>query len=522
MRPRKVVPFIDWGEKNVILDNDKPIHFEKHQRKILQKCFWVGKDGRLQYSTIIYSCPKKSGKTAILAIAVLWFAYELAPKTEIILAANDLEQSTGRAFKEVKKIINRSPVLKSRVTSMTAREIVLNDGTTIKAIPVDAAGEAGANQSFAGFDELWGYVSERSRRLWDELTPVPTQLNSIRFVTTYAGYSGESDLLEELYAKGKKGKRIWPLLPVWVTKSMFFYWDTKGRMPWQTPAYYAAQKEELRPIAYDRLHNNKWVNSESGLFEMEKWDACVDRKHRPPLPDKRLRLFVGVDASVKKDRSAVVSTYQEEGLLKLGPKQFWQPSKKEPMDFEETMEAYLLELHQNYRLVSVKYDPYQFHRSATTLKKKGLPMVEYAQSVPNLTTMGQNLFDLVEFNNIVLYPCNEMRKEAAVAIAKDTGRGLQIVKSKSSHKIDQIVALAMASVDMKGKRVIPRVAITGHDPHKRDVHVEKPEIKFGEQLIEIWEGDRIVGYEVKPAFRGFRRGISIPSRRGGVLGSIFK
>lgn len=49
------------------------------------------------------------------------------------------------------------------------------------------------------YDELWGSTSESSRRLWDELTPVPTRRNSIRFITTYAGWEGESTLLWDLF-----------------------------------------------------------------------------------------------------------------------------------------------------------------------------------------------------------------------------------------------------------------------------------------------------------------------------------
>jgi phage terminase large subunit-like protein len=180
---------------------------------------------------------------------------------------------------------------------------------------------------------------------------------------------------------------------------------------------------------------------------MEKWDACIDPNHCPPLPTKSIRLFVGVDASTKKDRSAVVSVYKESGKVKLGPKRFWQPSSSDPMDLEATMEAFLLDLQKGFILVSVKYDPYQFHRSALTLQKSGLPMQEFPQSVPNLTEIGQNLFDLVEYGNLVLYDCKDLRAEAKSAIAKETPRGLRIAKEKSSAKIDQIVALAMACLD---------------------------------------------------------------------------
>ena len=47
----------------------------------------------------------------------------------------------------------------------------------------------------SSWDELWGYTSESSRRLWEALTPVPTRKNSIRFISTYAGFEGESGLL---------------------------------------------------------------------------------------------------------------------------------------------------------------------------------------------------------------------------------------------------------------------------------------------------------------------------------------
>ena len=74
-------------------------------------------------------------------------------------------------------------------------------------------------------------------------------------------------------------------------------------------------------------------------------------------------------------------------------------------------------------------------------------MQEYLQTVGNLTEIGQNLYDLVEYRNLILYPCKDLRFEASCAIGKETGRGIRIVKEKSSQKIDQIVALAMASID---------------------------------------------------------------------------
>jgi hypothetical protein len=66
----------------------------------------------------------------------------------------------------------------------------------------DAASAAGANPVITCFDELWGYTSERSRRLWDEMVPPPTRKIACRLAISYAGFSGESLLLEEIYKRG--------------------------------------------------------------------------------------------------------------------------------------------------------------------------------------------------------------------------------------------------------------------------------------------------------------------------------
>ena len=451
-----MISFVKWCEHFITLPTGKPIRFEPHQKRILDHVFTFGADGMLPYQVIVYACPKKSGKTTLNALVKGYWAFNVEAPNEVITVANKRDQAVARAFKELKGFIERNPVLLSEIVSITGNQITLKNGTTVLAIPNDFAGEAGSNHGLTTWDELWGFTSERDRRLYEELTPVPTRKNSIRFISTYAGFEGESELLEDLYhqifnddgtVKDGIKRPLGKDFPAYAVDELFCYWDHEPRMPWQTKEYYKSQKRQLRLNTYLRIHENRWVSSESGLFNMDKWDSCVDQDHSPPLPNKSIRLWVGVDASVKKDRSAVVSVYKEDGKIKLGPKRFWQPTSKNPMDLEETMEAYLLDLHAGYSLRSVKYDPFQFHRSATTLAKKGLPMQEYPQTVPNLTEIGQNLYDLVEYKNIVLYSCKDLRQEATSAVAKDTGRGLRIVKEKSSKKIDQIVSLAMAAID---------------------------------------------------------------------------
>jgi phage terminase large subunit-like protein len=445
--------------------NGQAFHLEDHQRKILGEAFRYDENERFVYKAIIYSAPKKSGKTAINSLVCLWWGFCIEAPNEIIIAANDLDQSISRVYEAGKGFILKNPELEERTDFLQRLFIRLKNETIIKAIPSDYTGEAGANQGLVSFDELWGFMSEKSRRLYEELTPVPTRKNSIRFISTYAGWEGESILLEDLYGRifDKQGnvkpgvqRPLGEDFPVYTIGDLFVYWDHEPRMPWQTPEYYESQRTDLRINTYLRLHENRWVSNESSLFEMEDWDACVDPEHRPPLPDKRIRLHVAADASVKRDRSAVVSVYRKDNSLCLGPFRIWQPTREEPMDFEATMEAYIRMLDKDYRVVEVRYDPFQFHRSATTLSQAGINMIEFPQTVPNMTDAGQALYDAVKHRTLKLYKDDELRKEATFAVGKETPRGMRIVKEKASRRIDAIVSLAMAVCSASyGKEYMP-------------------------------------------------------------------
>ena len=360
-------------------------------------------------------------------------------------------------FKAIAGIVKHNPEL-ARSAEVQTRQIILSNGTTITALASEYAGAAGSNHGFTSWDELWGYSSESSRRLWEELTGVPTRRNSIRFITTYAGWENESALLSDLYKQGVgkeeqpdgQGVSIHPELPIYANKDarLFAYWDHEPRMPWQTEAYYATQKRTLRPGTYLRLHENRWSTAECTFITPELWDPCVDPALSPLLPTDEHPLFVGVDAGIKHDCAAVVAVRwdEDEQKLVLASHRIWKPSPSEPLNLEETIEEYLRELHERYSVEDIFCDPYQLHRSITTLKEAGLPIQELPQTTANTTRMGQALFDLLNGKNLRLYPAEDLRRQALNTVAVENPRGWRIAKEKASRKIDAIVALAMACV----------------------------------------------------------------------------
>jgi len=437
-----------------------PIRLREHQIRILKHIFTKNEDGRFPYDTIVYSCPKKSGKTLMGALAGLWFALTQEPPNEIYVCANDFEQAQARVFAKIAYAVRKNPKLPS--ARVTQKEVVFTTtGTRIIALASEYASAAGSNHGLTLWDELWAYSSRNAQRLWDELTPVPTRMNSMRFITTYAGFQGQSDTLWDLYKRGVdsdehmdgEGAPIKELagLPCFANGRLFVYWDHELRkhpgIVGSVQEYHGTQRTSLRPSAYLRMHENRWTNDEEVFIEPERWDACVDRQLGPVISSNKHVIWLHVDASTKRDSSAVVGTYydRDEEKVVLACHKIWQPTPEEPLDLEETIERYILECFTKMRVAGVSYDPFQFHRSATTLTKRRLPMVEFAQTLPNLTAASQQLYELLEYNNLKMYPSDELRKQALGAVAVEKNRGWRIAKDKTSNKVDAIVSLAASA-----------------------------------------------------------------------------
>jgi phage terminase large subunit-like protein len=432
--------------EEVLIDPDtkKPFMLLDAERAFLKHAFSIGVDGRLLYPEQVYSCPKKSGKTTFAAIYVITMVLLFGGVyAEAICAANDHEQSVGRVFAAIKRIIECSPLLRA-AAKITADKITIA-GAVITAIPSNYASAAGSNPVISAFDELWAYSHERLRRLFDELVPPPTRQIACRLTVTYAGFEGESILLQELYKRGLSQPQVAPNL--YAGDGILMFWSHDPVAPWQTASWVAEMRRSLRLNQFLRMIENRFVTTETAFVDLAAWDKCVDPKlgHAPRNPG--LSIWVGVDASIKHDSTAIVAiTWDDQTQrLRLVTHQIFQPTVDEPLDFEATIERTLLDWHKRYFLRKIFFDPYQMQATAQRLTRAGLRIIEFPQSLANLTAASQNLFELIQGKSLVLYPDAGMRLAMSHTVAIETPRGWRITKEKQSHKIDVVVALAMAA-----------------------------------------------------------------------------
>ena len=422
----------------------QPFKLLPAQRTFLEHAFQIGPNGKLIYTEWVFSCPKKSGKSTfeaiILITAILLYG---GSYPEGYILANSQEQGKSRVFEIATRIIRASPLLRDEAT-ITADKIIFRAfDAVIQVLPCDAGSAAGSNAVVAGFDELWDYTSEAARRLWDEMMPPPTRKIAFRLTVTYAGFESESTLLLELYKRGLEQPKLGEDL--YGGDGLLMFWSHKPIAPWQDEAWAKAMRRE-RASAYQRQFLNEFATSATSFIDMTKWDDCVDERLSPVPVDLFMKVWIGLDASVKHDMTAlcVVGFDVKTKRVRLINHRTFQPTPEDPIDFEATVERTLRDWCRQYQVKQIMFDPFQLQAVAQRLIKDRLPMQEFPQTVSNLTAAGQCLYELINGGNLWVYPDPALRKAVSQTVAKETPRGWRISKQTSSHKIDLVAALSFA------------------------------------------------------------------------------
>lgn len=481
----------DWIEENVIdpttvntltwdFSTARTLKLASFQRRILNKVLTLDKDGLFPYRTVVWSQIKKSGKTQIAGAVGAWFAAQIEAPNLVLTVANNQEQSAGRIFDAMK------PTLKSLGCDVpTAKnaspQIQLQNGTLVKAIPNNYEGQAGANYGLTLWSELWAFASERGTRIYEELVPVPTRKNSMRWIETYAGFEDESELLLSIFLKIFKdtseqelqpnaravkgledittgtGQAQRPACYEVDSEGLFVFWDHERRMPWQQGEvgrkYYASL--DLRPSAFTRLCENRWQKSESKFIPEDWWRRSVTMT-TPPIE----QMVLALDASQRHDTTSIVGVIppKADGRYKTGYVNVYDPQGKD-IDLDETVAADVIGLvkrglvarklnETTQRLeLQIYYDPYQMHQVAVNLRKKGIDCFEFPQG--NERTQADTfLYQQYKADNIDNFDHPDLKAHVTGAKARELeNEQMRIIKGTTTEasKVDACVSQSMAT-----------------------------------------------------------------------------
>ena len=464
---------VDWIEKNVYVDRPRdpitaailppgPMRLAEYQKRVLREALARNPDGKLRYKTVVWSEPKKSGKTAI-AGAITLFAAAHTSAANIFCLANDGKQSADRIFSAVRHCIDlhnkQGGQFRGIKPKLSPPQIVLPNGSVIEAVPCDAAGEAGSEPFLTVWSEMWGFAQTYKERLWTEMTVPPTLDGyAMRWVESYAGYEDESTILWDLYTAGvTNGRQIWDDLPVYVndTARQLTFWSHVPRQPWQTPDYYASEALQLRPNEFQRIHRNEWVTSTTSFLEdISQWDRLKDESLAYELPAGDMTpIVVALDASVSNDCCAIygVSRHPEDSWDAERRRiiervvRVWYPPKGGKMDYSATLEPAIREIAERYNVYKFVYDPYQLHKLCTDLRIAGVGSFQEFNQMGRRLKADKQFYDLIVQGQFAHSGHDDVRVHVLNAAAKsEQEKYIRLVKKAAGRPIDLAVAASMA------------------------------------------------------------------------------
>lgn len=410
------------------------------------------KDGVPIARNILDARSKKEGKSA-LAGAVGLFMASKYPYSEVYIIAADKDQAADRVLRAIKYACHNGP-LESH-TKVYKDIIELDNQSIIKALPGDWQGAAGGNPVCVIVDEMHAWVYENQRRLFDEMVIPPTQAEGVRWIASYAGFLGESELLKDWWDRGLKGEKISETLPIYHNDNagLLAFIDTgpdSWRMPWLTEKYISEIRHSERDSTFRRLWLNEWIANESAFVPMEAWDACYSGDVRPLVDGDNRKIILGIDASTTRDITALVGTWYNPEVSKsdviyiraFKPKRGLLRFGKPTIDLELVRDE-VLRLHNAGLLAYAKYDPFQLHSVAIELERSGVRMVEFPQTNLRIEA-DQQLYDAIISGTLRHYNDPNLNQHIRNAVAIESPRGFRLAKEKTSLKIDLAVALSMS------------------------------------------------------------------------------
>ena len=457
--------FMQWAKSAgglYLHDKKKPTlaRWEQYTADILDHVFPAGNDdGILPYSRILWSEPKKSGKTELAAGVHLYYALYVDVPGEQYVLANDLLGAKSRAFQSITGSLEKNPKVRAGDWNVVGTQINLSNGSTIRAIPSDYKGEAGSNHSLATVDEPWGIVHEYQERLMTEFSPVPTRPNSTIFYTGYQGFVGQSNFWHELIDGVIDGGEPVPELlhidngdggpACYAAGRTFLFWSHMARQPWHTPEYMADQKRSFRgrESEFLRVWENRRVKNADTFCTEEQWGKLLAPELRAIGPDDNRVMVLAADAATKSDCCALVGVTWNVAARRFEVcfVQVWRPEDGRPLKLTKTLGPEIVRLHQAYNVAGVYYDPFQMAAISEICQGAGVNMVEFPQTARRVQS-DKHLHDLVWGNNLAHYGEPTLGEHITNAMVKESERGLRIVKELSSAKVDAAVALAMAAL----------------------------------------------------------------------------
>ena len=407
------------------------------QKFILTTVFgWVDKSGNRRYKTAYIEVPRKNGKSTMSApVALYLLSADGEPGAEVYSAATTRDQAKI-VWADAKHMVDRSPGLRSALNVETSAHSIFikTSASAFKALSKDNNGNLdGLNIHGAIIDELHGHPN---RALWDVIeTGTGARSQPLIWAITTAG----SNRAGICYEQQGYVRKILDGVHDDPTYFGIIYSIDEGDDPFDPATWAKANPNYGISVSPDDLarkalkaqqmaaaqnnfmtkHLNVWVNADTSWMNMQYWDRCADST----LSEDDFAgsdCVVSCDLATKIDVAAKVKLfwktinnerhyyafgkyYLPEEAAEDGRNTYYQGWAIENRlvltpgnvtDFS-IIEDDLREDARRFNVLNVGFDPWQASSMIQRLHQDNLPVIEYRQTVQNMSEPMKELEALV-------------------------------------------------------------------------------------------------------------------------------
>ena len=458
----------------------KPIELAPWQQFIIANLFGFIRvdNGLRKYRTAYIEVPRKSGKSTFVSIIVNWFLICEQGQQDIFTAAVSRDQARI-VFDAARQMIVLNPTLKKRVKVFQHHIVEPKNNSTLKPLAAKAKTIEGTNPSLAIVDE---YHLHPDNSVYSALSlGMGARPNAMLIAITTAGTDTispckqQNEYVQKLLEGDAEDDSYFGV--IYTLDSEKEYEQESSWIKANPNLGVSVDVEELRAqVKRSKAINstltetltkrfNIWCQGEQQWIKRDSWLKCAGIVDTMPQDD----LIIGLDLSSSNDLTAIGMLfprdnhfqfmgryYIPESLLKLSENknahiyQKWVQdghliaTSGDTIDYDYIKND-ILELAQEYNLISVAYDPWNATYLTTQLIGEGITV---EKAIPGFRTMSPASKELEVYTSLqrLTHDNNPVMNWAVsnVVMETDAAGNIKPTKAKSPNKIDPAIGLINA------------------------------------------------------------------------------
>lgn len=449
----------------------------------------VKENGLRQYQYLYVEVPKKNGKSPLGAALALYHTFAEGYHGEVYSCAADRQQASI-VFDVAVDMVDQCPTLKKQCKYTPSKKEIYctTTKTTYKVLSAEAYTKHGIKPTCVIFDELH---AQPTRDLWDVMTfgAGAARKEPVWIILTTAGDDPDRKSIGwEIHEYARKILEGEIDDPAWLP---VIYSAPEDADIFDEEVWYKANPSlghtiSIETVRQEALHArnsesaerlfrwlrlNQWVTTKAvGWLPLTLWDATVGDWNPADLVGKKC--YAGLDLSSTTDLTGLCLLFPPQDGIPEWRAIFeaWIPEdnmkeriKRDKVPYDrwvkdkfihatpgyvvdyEFIEARILTLCKQYKVVEVDTDPWNSRMLTQRLMKKGITVVEIPQTMAYMSPAMKEIERLAKIGQFT-HEANPVARWCwgNVNVAVDGNGNIKPMKNKSNERIDLMVAMINA------------------------------------------------------------------------------